>query len=66
MDLKETTAKKPNWVKRKVVWQLKVKVLRSSYFKALLVLLGVATYGLDVGLDGDSVYHWITMKNCHR
>ena len=42
LEEKRTTLTKPNWIKRRVVWPLKVKVLRSLAFKALLVLGGVA------------------------
>ena len=73
--------KKPGWLKRKLIWPLKSKLLRSLPFKVvtgtplfgspahvqvLLVGLGVAAYWADVGFDADGVVQWLSMTGCYR
>ena len=72
---------KPGWLKRKLIWPLKSKLLRSLPFKVgtgnplfgspahvqvLLVGLGVAAYWADVGFDADGMLRWLTMTGCYR
>ena len=57
---------KPGWVKRRLIWPLKTKVLKSLSFKLILVILGVARYWGDVGLDINTGLQWANMRGCFR
>ena len=58
--------KKPGWIKRRIVWPSKTKILQTLPFKvcALIILLG--GYLTDVVFDTDSGVSWFNMRNCHR
>ena len=71
---------KPSWLRRRLIWPLKTKVLRTLPFKVnrlslqlclclvqvVLIGVGVSLYLLDVGLDVDSCIRWSTMNGCFR
>ena len=72
---------KPGWVKRRLIWPLKTKLLRTLPFKVdrrasynfsiffvqvFLIGVGVSLYLMDVGLDVDSCIRWATMNGCFR
>ena len=57
---------KPGWLKRRLIWPVKAKVLKSLSFKVILLLVGVARYWADVGLDINTVQSWADMRGCYR
>ena len=72
---------KPSRLRRRLIWPLKAKLLRTLPFKVgflsilcfslclvkvFLIGLGVSLYWMDVGLDVDSGIRWATMNGCFR
>ena len=57
---------RPGWLKRRLLWPVKAKVLRSLAFKVALVATGAARYWGDVGWDLHSAIQWANMRGCYR
>ena len=64
--ISKTDVKKPNWMKRRIVWPLKTKLLKTFWFKVFALFLILGGYLSDVGFDVESGVSWFNMRSCFR